>query len=122
MYRIKYRLEIESGHWTKEEVDTIVSQDAQVGFTDALLVVSSMIDPEGGRDQLQFGIDGRTGKELEPIEVFKIWHIMSHWLSRDGHLPVGSWQRGLAETTFETGAEIVRARMAIKPKDEPDAQ
>lgn len=72
-YPVRYEVKASPLGWTKDEL-------GENGGADALLLVSIMFEPDGGRSDLVLSVDGRTGSELADIEVFKSWVMLAHKL------------------------------------------
>lgn len=114
-YKLKYKLDMEVGEFTRKEMYDAFQEDNEVGATDALMF-ASMLYPEDGSLSVQFmGFDGRSGnlKQLEDIELFKVWQMLCHQLSNSKTLDEG--QRHFTQGVFETIKEIVADSKNSKP-------
>ena len=69
------------------------------GGADALILISIIFEPDGGRSDLVLSIDGRTGTELPDIEVFKSWVMLAHKLMNSEQISDDG--RYLAQKVFE---------------------
>lgn len=68
------------------------------GATDALFLASIVRGADGSTSTVTVSMDGDTGADLSPDEVFKLWALMAHQLV--DQLPPGG-RRDLCHQTFE---------------------
>lgn len=93
-YKVRYDIEMKVGEFTKDEL-----MAENKSGTDALLYFS-LLYPEDGSFSLLFNsIDGRTGKELDSNELFKVWSMLGHSLSNSKTLSEG--KRELCKSVHE---------------------
>jgi len=94
-YKLKYDLDTKVGEFTKEELE---KDDA--GGTDALILVSLLYPEDGSFSTYFTTYDGRNeGKNLEDIEIFKFWSMLSKRLSESNTLSVK--KKEIASMAFE---------------------
>lgn len=74
-YPLAYRLDPMANR-TKEEL-----QARDEGGCDAIIVHSLIFGEDGSRSQATASMDGRTGKPLPALELFKTWALLAHDLS-----------------------------------------
>lgn len=81
-----------------------------MGAADALIVVSIVEPPSGGKSYVVISTDGQ--KQLSPDEIFKAWAVMASQLAET--LPPGG-RRGLAQAVFDSVQEAVTLVRFGKP-------
>lgn len=92
-YRLKYRFSFEPGEFHLE------SRGRDDGLTDALLLASIIYPSDGSLSVMLMSKDGRTGKELADLELFKVWSVLCVRLAESETLPEG--HRQFAEMTMD---------------------
>ncbi len=101
----KYRVSFGDMRSHPEGASAVELEKEQRGGADALLL-ASLIYPEDGTLSLLFrSLDGRTGKELEDREWFKIWTLMGKRLAASKTLDPA--RREFARMTFDMFLEMV---------------
>ena len=79
-YPVTYKIEHHKEGLTKKEIE-----DAGLGGCDSVVLVSIMKDK--GVSYMTLSMDGQTGENLTPEDIFRVWAVWAHVLSE--HLPDG---------------------------------
>ena len=95
---------------------TSESNAANSGAADALLIVSIMKSLDGGRSYSFPSLDGTTGEEILPNDVFKIWAALAHSLSECEQLGYGP--RELCRRVHLIVKDVVAEATGIIPNTE----
>lgn len=99
LYKILYKLE----HNEKGVPGSEVPEG--MGATDALFAASILYPPDGSLSVMFFSKDGRTGKELEDIEWFKVWILLANRLAKSKTLdPV---RKEIAKTAWDIVCQTI---------------
>jgi hypothetical protein len=81
----KYKLTYKIERITKKEMlEDPKRQDE--GAADAFVFVSILYPPDGSLSTMIFARDGRNGKVLDDLEVFKVWTMIAKQLSESKSL------------------------------------
>lgn len=105
MYRLKYRLDFETGEFSSEEIEEAKRIDEDIGAADKLLVVSLLFPHErdSGFSAAFLGADGISGKvgpdAITDEDLFRVWSMMADRLASSQSLD-GS-RRGLADMVHQ---------------------
>jgi hypothetical protein len=86
------------------------------GAADAVLICSMLYPEDGSFSLVLYGGDGRTGKDLHPNEIFKVWTLMAKNLSEDEDLSPA--RRELCLQAWEIWRDAV---MGQRTKEEEQA-
>ena len=103
-YRLSYLLEtLPDGGITADEA----KKRAKTGYgaCDAMLVASILYPADGSLSIMFAGRDGRTDKELDEHEWFKVWMLLTERLARSETLDPG--KRDLCGVIFGVVADAV---------------
>lgn len=76
-YPLTYDLRREDPPLSKEDLDKQSERGNDRGACDAAILISIMYAPEGGSSHMIISRDGRTGKMLDSVELFKAWSMMA---------------------------------------------
>lgn len=114
-YKIKYNFDYKIGSFKKSEIikntrkisEGVRESKDNVGYTDALIVISILFPEDGSRNELTRTIDGNTGKPLSDLELFKTWNIMAKKLSESKELE--SFYKDIAREAFEIIRDTILA-------------
>lgn len=98
-YHLSYSLRAHPEGISKEQVQAEGVGGTVVGGCDALFVTSILFPPDGSYSALFGGLDGRTGKELDDHEWFKVWMFLAKRLSESKTLDEG--RKDIAGITYE---------------------
>ena len=99
----------------KKPVAAAKIRESGLGACDVLIIHSIMMPEDGSRSEAILSYDGRTGNEVDDMELFKSWMMTAHRLEQSTTLPDG--HRELAKTTFEIyRMAILREREATDRK------
>ncbi len=85
------------------------------GWADALFLASIIYPPDGSLSMLFMSKDGRTGKELDDNEWFKVWALLAARLAQSKTL--GPGKRGLCADVHEMMCEMVKERKHVPSSD-----
>lgn len=104
----------------KHHPNGIEAQDvpAMHGASDALIVISQLYLEDGSYSQCTSGLDGRTGGDIEPGEMWKAWMILARSLAVE-HPNLSPGQRLSAWTAFSLASQMVHGK---QPEPPPDLQ
>jgi hypothetical protein len=106
-YKLKYSLKTISGEFSRGEALYWAEQFTDNGATDALIITSVLYPEDGSLSMKTFSIDGRNeGKDLEDIELFKLWILLAGTLQESKTLPASKKQ--LLNTTFLQFSESIK--------------
>lgn len=102
-YKLKYSCDADcrSEGYTKEDIET--DHD---GLCDAMIVISMLFNDDGSYSQCEMTADGRTGKQLSTIDIFRAWSMLGMGLSEDESFT--GWQKHITQLHADT------MRMALK--------
>lgn len=115
-YRMNYRLIPRPEGFDKAEAKRL-NDEEDLGSCDAVFVASIINNDDGSSSHAMFSMDGKTGEELDALELFKVWTLMANALSNDERL--GEGRRALCHHTFEVvRAAVLQARTAPPPMPE----
>jgi len=103
-YKLKYSLAMEPGVWTKEQINA--DSNSNVGGTDAFLMFSCIYPTDNSLSVQHHSMDGRTGKEMESSEIFKLWLMIGKALSEKTEL--GEVRRNLSRIPMEMFREMMK--------------
>lgn len=86
-----------------------------IGATDAAIVISMIYPTDGSFSMLSSSLDGRTGKEVDDNELFKVWSLLAKSLAESKTL--GPGKKAFAGQVFEEIRSVMLAsRGAEAPK------
>jgi len=85
-----------------------------IGATDAAIVISMLYPPDGSFSMALSTLDGRTGKEVDDNELFKVWSMLSKTLAESKTL--GPGKKAFASQVFE---EIRSVMLALRAGEAP---
>lgn len=107
-YHVLYRMEAKPLGITKDEISGVD------GASDCLVVHSVMGVPgsPGGLSVATLSLNGTTGEELTPDQLFVVWSLFTNMLA--GKLEPG-WKRDLTSSAFETVRYVLTGKV---PDDE----
>lgn len=101
-----------------------LSSETGCGVTDALLVALIFYGGDGSSSHCFVGMDGRTGEDLAPAEVFKTWMMLGSQLADDERLsPIWRMIAGGARQRVRLFLEAhkrARAGRPIEPGEPTD--
>jgi len=86
-YPVTYQVEFHDPGLTKEQIK---ADGRDLGACDGLLITSIIWPPDGSASYAQVSRDGRTGKDLSPEALFKIWAVMAADLAASPQLGTGA--------------------------------
>jgi hypothetical protein len=85
-----------------------------VGATDAVIMISMAYPADGSFSMLPASLDGRTGKEVDDNELFKVWTMLAKSLADSPTL--GPGKKAFAAQVFE---EIRSVMLVIRAGEAP---
>ena len=80
LYRLVYHVQPYPEGISRERIAKM-QMEQDVGACDALLLVSILYPEDGSLSLQMVGCDGRTGKTLDDLELFKVWTMLAKHLS-----------------------------------------
>lgn len=89
-----------------------------LGGTDALFMASILYPPDGSLSMLFLSLDGRTGKEMDDNEWFKVFTLLSKRLSDSKTLQPG--KKAFAALVFEMFQEVMLGKKPEEHCDHPE--
>lgn len=116
----RFRVKYEVGRFTEKEI-----REQDKGGTDGFIFFSVVRTGGDGIDITSFSVDGRTGKNMDDFEQFKVWLFFTKRLmeSKSPRLPI--WARKCCEMGIEafkavTQKTIVEPLSAVKKVVKPE--
>lgn len=91
-YKLKYKLSIENDSQGYKREDAKNDED---GLCDALVFMSILYPEDGSYSFEAHSADGRSGKQLDAIDLFRAWSILGMSLSENPDLK--GWQKQVTE-------------------------
>jgi len=107
-YKVKYNLEFDIGDYPRGEV-----LEDNLGGCDAFAFFSILYPPDGSFSITSVTVDGKTGKELEKEELFKLWIVLGAMLGKDTDL--SDFKREFAKYTTDSFFQILSGEKPSKP-------
>ena len=114
LYKLQYRLD-EHPEGFDVEAAKAAAEDG-FGSCDAMLMASLIFPEDGSYSCLFMSKDGRTGGDLDDLEWFKVWMMLSKRLGESRTLDAG--RKEFAADVFDTLRQIIYGRPSPQ---EPDA-
>lgn len=111
-YHITHKITPHPEGLTREEVRAL----GDVGACDDIILFSIIHGKDGSLSTQIVSMDGRTGKDLADLELFKAWTMLASHLGESTTLTEG--QRKLAATAFEVIRGAIRAAREEPPRPE----
>lgn len=117
-YHLKYQLEPSSEGFSLEQIKA-----DKAGGCDAVVFGSIVYGEDGASSTAFLGLDGRTGKPMPDIDLFKAWVCLADQLSESEELPEG--YKNFAGSVFQTVRDIILTARGvpagrITPNEESD--
>lgn len=110
-YRLRYKIDFESGEFTKED-----AENKEYGLTDAILLASILTEGdkahEGALSIAIISVDGRASKLGAPVpqpptEMFQVWSVLGQQILTEYRDQLNDWQIKILEDTFKAVCERV---------------